>query len=269
MWKRFWQRGSAFGLHPKAGVSVPTSQQGIGCPTLPPGIRVYAVGDIHGRADLLDRILASIDYHRGTSPPALCIEVFLGDYIDRGPDSRGVIARLSARESEQHPRRQIVALAGNHEAILCEVLERPERLDFWARIGGLETLMSYGIAVPTRIEAAASKSLVDELRVRMPLAHRLFLSRLNDSFACGDYFFVHAGVRPGVPLNRQDRADLLWIRGDFISSKADHGAVVVHGHTPVTKVETHSNRINLDTGAYITNTLSCLVLESQSRAIIS
>ncbi len=267
MWTRFWRRGAGGGpraaWRPGTLPQPPAAQAAI-----PSGVRVYAVGDVHGRADLLDRVLDAIDRHRGASTPARCIEILLGDYIDRGPDSRGVIERLAARDRERQPRRHLVALAGNHEAMLREALERPERMGFWARNGGLETLMSYGVAVPTRIEPAAAGPLAEALRVRMPADHRRFLRGLAESFACGGYFFAHAGVRPGIPLDRQDPADLLWIREDFTASTADFGAVVVHGHTPVARVDMRPNRINLDTGAYITNNLSCLVLEGRSKILL-
>ncbi|KAA2234771.1 metallophosphoesterase family protein [Salinarimonas soli] len=226
---------------------------------VPDGVRVYAVGDIHGRADLLDAVLSRIDRHRAESGPAQCFEVFLGDYIDRGPNSRGTIERLIERSSGRHSR--VVTLCGNHEDMLLEALRNPERLNVWARNGGFETLMSYGVTVPARITPATAEAVVEEARALLPVSHRQFLFGLGDSFRCGDYLFVHAGVRPGVPLDRQSRSDLLWIRDEFIEAEEDFGAIVVHGHTPVREIEFRSNRINIDTGAYITNTLNCLVLE--------
>lgn len=231
---------------------------------VPAGIRIYAIGDIHGRSDLLDQVLARIDRHRSEAGPARSIEVFLGDYVDRGPDSRGVIERLVARMQEQ----EVVALCGNHEDLMRSVLERPDQLPFWARNGGFETLMSYGVPVPPRIDPQGGEPLVERLREVLPEDHRRFLYSLADSFACGDYLFVHAGIRPGVPLDQQSREDLLWIRDEFVGSREDFGAVVVHGHTPVRQVEFHPNRINLDTGAYITNSLSCLVLEDSDARLL-
>lgn len=232
--------------------------------TVPDGLRLYVVSDIHGRSDLLDDAFARIDADRARAPAPESVEVFLGDYIDRGPDSKGVLDRLVARRRE----RRLVTLAGNHEQVLLNVLKRPDQLDFWARNGGFETLMSYGITVPTRIDVNAAEPLVAALAQALPDPHRDFLQSLEDSFSCGGYFFAHAGVRPGVPLDQQSRQDLLWIRNEFLESHQDFGAVVVHGHTPVQQVEFRPNRINIDTGAYITNMLSCLVLEGHSADLI-
>jgi len=254
MLRRFFRRAAPASPAPRA--------------SLPESVRVYAVGDVHGRSDLLDGVLAGIDRHRRDSPPARCIEVYLGDYVDRGPDSPGVLDRMAASLEAQEPDRTVVALWGNHEEMMCSALKDPARLPLWAHNGGFETLMSYGVSVTTRVGPDEAARLMDEFRQALPAAHKRFLLALTDSFACGGYFFAHAGVRPGVPLEAQDREDLLWIREEFTGSSEDFGAVVVHGHTPAVDVEVRPNRINIDTGAYLTNRLTCLVLEGDRVEVI-
>jgi len=222
------------------------------------GIRVYAIGDIHGRSDLLQPLLAQVETDISAHFIPHPILVFLGDYLDRGPSSRQVIEQLAL----QSERSEVVFLKGNHEHYLFEFLKNPAFLKAWLRFGGLDTLRSYGI-VPCNYSDAREQELL-AMSFRLALhenGHYNFLSSLRPSFTCGDFFFVHAGVRPGIPLDQQSEKDLLTIRNEFLLSKSDFGKIVVHGHTPVPRPEIHSNRINIDTGAYATGQLSCLVLE--------
>jgi serine/threonine protein phosphatase 1 len=225
---------------------------------VPLGTRIYAIGDIHGRLDLLDSVLARIDTDMRVHPASNVISIFLGDYIDRGPDSKRVLDRLINYGLTQ----PTVCLMGNHEAFLREFLKNPDVLPVWRRCGGLDTLLSYGLAPKIKTDAQDRRELASELDRILPSSHREFLSGLKQYFICGDFFFVHAGVRPGICLTQQSEDDLLWIREDFLLSEDHFGKVVVHGHTPVLEPEVRPNRINIDTGAYATGRLTCLVLES-------
>lgn len=228
---------------------------------LPKGIRIYAVGDVHGRADLLKHVLARIDAHTAQNPVIRPVHLFIGDYIDRGPDSRDVLDLLIGT-SDNH---EAVFLKGNHEAFLLDFLENPSVLQTWGRNGGLETLMSYGLKPTLKANASAVQSdFADALGQALPKRHLDFLRNLASSFTCGDYFFAHAGVRPGVPLSAQREQDLLWIRDEFLLHEKSFGKTIVHGHTPVREIDIRSNRINIDTGAYVTGRLSCLVIEGES-----
>jgi diadenosine tetraphosphatase ApaH/serine/threonine PP2A family protein phosphatase len=236
----------------------------VAVPRAPEGIRVYAIGDIHGRVDLLTQTFARIDADRKTLAAEKALHVFLGDYVDRGPSSREVLDALIAR-GRRHP---AVYLKGNHESYFLEFMHDPEILDTWRLYGGLNTLLSYGLTpsiIPDRQESAA---LASGLRAKLPKSHLRFLSGLKPSFTCGDYFFVHAGVRPGVSLSHQQEEDLLWIRDEFLLHEEAYGKVVVHGHTPVVEPDIRSNRINIDTGAYATGRLTCLVLDDDERRFI-
>jgi serine/threonine protein phosphatase 1 len=226
-------------------------------PRIPDGVRVYAIGDIHGRADLLDKTLNHIDADLAKNPIPQSIEVFLGDYVDRGPASRKVLDRLMAR-SRSH---QTVFLKGNHESFLMDFLTDPVILKEWRHLGGLETLMSYGSRPSVKADEAADAQLAATFYRDLPESHRQFLADLRLSFTCGDYFFVHAGVRPGILLEKQREEDLLWIRGDFLFSEDDFGKIIVHGHTPVAQPDIRPNRINIDTGAFATGRLTCIKLE--------
>jgi calcineurin-like phosphoesterase family protein len=226
-------------------------------PRVPDGIRVYAIGDIHGRADLIDQVFRRIDADLAAVPVRRAIHVLLGDYIDRGPGSREVLDRLIGR-GRNH---ETVCLKGNHEMFVTEFLGNPQSLDEWRRYGGLETLMSYGLAPSMKGGAAEQAGLAAALERALPDEHRAFLASLRPCFTCGDFFFVHAGVRPRVPLERQDEHDLLWIREDFLLHEDDFEKIVVHGHTPVSQPDIRANRINIDTGAYATGQLTCLAIE--------
>jgi serine/threonine protein phosphatase 1 len=224
---------------------------------VPPGVRIYAIGDIHGRADLLDDLLRRIEAHVAANPVRHPIEVFLGDYIDRGPASHSVIERLAGYDRTW----QRIFLKGNHETYVTDFIKNPAMLQDWQALGGLETLMSYGIKPSINASAAAQAELAAQFDRILPDSHRQFLGRLESSFTCGDFFFAHAGVRPGIPLEKQSDEDLLWIRQDFLFCEDDFGKVVVHGHTPVLQPDIRPNRINIDTGAYATGQLTCLILE--------
>ena len=241
-------------------------------PRVPNGVRVYAIGDIHGRVDLLDQMLKGIDADFAQAPLPHRIEVFLGDYVDRGPASRQVLELLIER-GRPHPIErgkihQTIFLKGNHETLLVNFPANPSTLGSWQRLGGLETLMSYGLAPSVNSDPPTQAHLAVAFDKALPPSHRRFLNDLKTSFTCGDYFFVHAGVRPGVALEKQREEDLLWIRQEFLLYEEDFGKIIVHGHTPVPQPEIRSNRINIDTGAYATGRLSCLVLEADKMRIM-
>ena len=218
---------------------------------------MYAVGDIHGRVDLLDQLLARIDADLAANSNAVGIEVYLGDYIDRGPNSREVIDRLVMRNQTF----RAVFLRGNHETFLTGFTANPSILDDWLRLGGNETLKSYGFPVSIGRSADDHAQLAAKFDQAFPTSHRRFLGNLRSSFSCGDYFFVHAGVRPGIPIAKQREEDLMWIRQDFLLCEEEFGKIIVHGHTPVPEPDIRHNRINIDTGAYATGRLTCLKLE--------
>ncbi len=218
--------------------------------------RIYAIGDIHGRLDLLDRAIEAIRRDVEDSGPA-ALTVTLGDYIDRGPDSFGVIDRLAANPFPT----PYVALKGNHEAMLERFLIQPGIAEDWRHFGCIEMLHSYGVPVADMIRGRHYEAAAQALSKALPATHRDFLDNLPTSHAAGRYFFCHAGIRPGVALARQRDDDLMWIRDEFLSSAEDFGGVVVHGHTPVPEPDVKANRINIDTGAFATGLLTCIALE--------
>jgi serine/threonine protein phosphatase 1 len=227
--------------------------------------RIYAIGDIHGRSDLLDRIVTAICSDLEAHPVEDCVTVTLGDYLDRGPDSRGVIERLL---SNPFPT-DFIPLKGNHELLFENFLHQPAVAAHWRRLGGLETLASYGVRVELLMRGQSYQQAAEELRAAVPQAHLDFVRSLKTSLSIGPYFFCHAGVRPGIPLDRQSEDDLLWIREPFLASVANFGKIVVHGHTPTEQPEVLANRINVDTGAYATNTLTCVALGKQPPRFLS
>jgi serine/threonine protein phosphatase 1 len=233
-------------------------------PSLPAGLRIYAVGDVHGCLDLLDELLTRIRADIALRPTIRSVFVFLGDYVDRGPSSRETIDRLI----EHGETSETVFLKGNHEQIAIKCLSDRNLFDQWMRLGGLETLMSYGVP----LEALANTKQIAELQSAfhsaLPQMHFRFFRDLQSSFACGDFFFVHAGVKPGVKLAHQKESDLLWIREEFLSSNDDFGKIIVHGHTPNSEIEVGPNRINIDTGAFASGRLTCLVIEGGSLSVI-
>jgi serine/threonine protein phosphatase 1 len=229
-------------------------------PQLPDRTRIYAFGDIHGRGDLLQNMFAVIDADLTRNPVARPIEVFLGDYVDRGPNSAKVLDLLIDRGRQ----RETVFLKGNHEAFFLEVMSDPTKLDQWRQIGGLETLMSYGLQPSINSDVAEQARLIGELRAVLPEQHFSFLNGLMLYFVCGDFLFVHAGVRFGISLDEQREADLLWIRNEFLDRDENFGKFIVHGHTPVREPDLRRYRINIDTGAYATGNLTLLRIEGSS-----
>jgi serine/threonine protein phosphatase 1 len=229
-------------------------------PRLPDGIRVYAISDIHGCADLLQKMFTVIDRDLANARPMRAIHVFLGDYIDRGPESRQTIDLLVNR-SRHH---ETVFLKGNHEAFLFDVLKSPSQLQGWRQYGGLQTLISYGLTPSLNPDEAEQAELIKELAHKIPPHQRRFFNSLRLRFVCGDFFFVHAGVRPGIPLSQQKEEDLLWIRDEFLESEEHFPKYIVHGHTPVREPDIRPNRINIDTGAYATGNLTLLTIQGKS-----
>jgi serine/threonine protein phosphatase 1 len=236
-----------------AGNSLPIA------PSTPAETRIYAIGDIHGRADLLREILQRLDEDQWRRPIAYVTEIFLGDYVDRGPDAKGVIDLLAARMVQNHS----VCLRGNHEELMERFLREPSALDPWLKLGGLQTLTSYGV-VPRLDGTERSDDVRQRFRRAFPRAHQLFLQCLKPWICCGDYLFVHAGIRPQVPFEHQTMRDLLWIREEFLDCPLQHGKYIVHGHTPVVHPDVRPNRIGIDTGAWRSGTLTCVILEGTS-----
>ena len=236
-----------------------------GPPSAPKGYRAYAVGDVHGRLDLLDQLLAQIEQDVEARPAKRNLLVMLGDLIDRGPDSRGVVERLRLYE---HPSIKPYFLAGNHEEVLLRVL-RGERgmLADWLEFGGAECLASYGCDA-AQFDLTNERAALTAIRRLFPEEHARFIGAFADTLSFGDYLFVHAGIRPGVDLSLQAQSDLRWIRSPFLEHDGDHGALVIHGHSIKPTVEERSNRIGIDTGAYRTGVLTALAIEGQSRWIL-
>jgi len=228
--------------------------------SLPTGQRLYAVGDVHGCLDRLTALHALIAEDLAGRPVAEPVLVHLGDYVDRGPDSAGVVALLEA--GSPVPGAATVNLMGNHEHMMLAALAsgETEATELWLANGGADSLHSWGVprsAQPTDWSA------------HLPVPHLLFLRDLALRHQAGGYLFVHAGIRPGIPLDHQSRHDLLWIREPFLSSTQEHGAVVVHGHTPRQQPVVRSNRIGIDTGAVMGGVLTCAVLEEDRLGFIT
>jgi serine/threonine protein phosphatase 1 len=233
-------------------------------PRLPAAMRAYVVGDIHGRLDLLDALLDRIDADIARRPTAQNTLIFLGDYIDRGAASAHVLDRLI----EVSAAYDTICLKGNHEALMRVFLEDPDILDDWGTLGGFNTLLSYGLTPVMNGSPEQRQRIAKELNALVENSHRRFLNTMPLYHVRGDYLFVHAGLRPRIPLDRQVEADLLWIREDFILYEGQHEKFVVHGHTPVMSPDTRPNRINIDTGAYATGKLTCLVLEDAEQRFL-
>jgi serine/threonine protein phosphatase 1 len=233
-------------------------------PSLPSGMRVYAIGDIHGGLDLLKKLVDKIEVDRGAFKGPVHI-IFLGDYIDRGLSSRGVIEYLIQRQAND---KNAIFLLGNHEQVMRSVLlsSDKELFENWMSFGGRETLLSYGIS-PAALRNGPEK-LIAELVQKTPTAHLNFLQKLELSASFGDYYFCHAGVRPGIDLAKQREDDLVWIRQEFLGYTQPFGKVVVHGHSIRLKAEFKSNRIGIDTGAYATGRLTALALEGTKKWLL-
>ena len=235
-------------------------------PIVPAGVRVYAIGDIHGRADLLTRLHDRIRADAADAPALRKVIVYLGDYVDRGEESSRVIDILL---DGPPPGFEAVPLCGNHEELMLSFLEDAAMAPMWMANGGTATMYSYGVRFGDAVTTEARfLAMQRDFRAALPGRHRDFLRGLAVSHVEGDYLFVHAGILPGRPLREQKREDLLWIREEFLSSTADHGYCVVHGHSIVDEPDERRNRIAIDTGAYFSNRLTCLVLEGEGRRFL-
>lgn len=233
-------------------------------PRAEPHQRVYSIGDIHGRLDLLQELHGRIAADAGSFDGPRSV-VYMGDLIDRGMQSREVVDELL---DNPLPDFDAVYLMGNHEQTLLDFLQHPKVASGWLNWGGRETLASYGVQIPMRADQDEMENLRDALREVLPDRHLEFYQNMQMMHVSGDYLFVHAGIRPGKSLQEQSNEDLLWIRQDFTESRQQHDHVVVHGHTISDEVEFHPNRIGIDTGAYCTGVLSCLVLEDEDQRVL-
>lgn len=235
--------------------------------SVPPRTRVYAVGDIHGRFDLLRALHESVARDAAEYHDVRRVLVYVGDYVDRGPESRETIDHLL---DHPLPGFETVHLMGNHERAMLDFLDDTAVGPMWMRNGGGETMFSYGVDIawdPKEPEASLAR-MQAELHRFLPARHRAFLESLKLSHVEGDYLFVHAGVRPDRPLDHQEPEDLLWIREEFLSSRAEFGKVVVHGHTISEEPVLRPNRIGIDTGAFATGRLTCLVLADSRQSFL-
>jgi serine/threonine protein phosphatase 1 len=234
-------------------------------PSGAPGYRAYVLGDVHGRLDLLEQMLAKIHSDLQRRPAARTLLVFVGDLIDRGPASAQVIERLRTYRREGI---EPLFLLGNHEEVLLRILGGDAQLiTKWRWFGGSECLQSYGVD-PAQLANLSGDEALATIRGAIPKNHVKFLESFVDSCRFGDYLFVHAGIRPGIELEQQSQADLRWIREPFLVDETDHGFVVVHGHTISPAVEERPNRIGIDTGAYRTGVLTALAIEGRDRWLI-
>lgn len=262
-WRAIWQRLRRFYAGPQLALPAPEPRTfDVGADAL-----VYAIGDIHGRLDLFDRMLGEItvDASRRQGAESMHL-ILLGDLVDRGPDSAGVIRR-AIQLSRFVP--NFVCLMGNHEEVFVDALSGHEAaLRLFIRIGGREALLSYGIAEEL-IDGADESALYAAMLTCIPEAHRDFLRELPHVASVGDYVFVHAGIRPGIPMVEQRQEDLHWIRREFLDCGADHGFMVVHGHTIEDEPVICPNRIGIDTGAYRTGRLTALGLQGTERWLLS
>jgi serine/threonine protein phosphatase 1 len=232
---------------------------------LPAGQRVYAIGDIHGRRDCFDALIGMIDADDAARGRADTTLVFLGDLVDRGADSRGVIER--AMHMAVSPK--CILLMGNHEEILIRAWEGDRKAaGLFHRVGGRETLLSYGVT-EAEYDACDLGDLAELVGARVPVEHIAFLRNFIDQWQCGDYLFVHAGIRPGVDLDDQRASDLRWIRREFLDDPRDHGVMVVHGHSITENVDEQPNRIGIDTGAFASGKLTALGIEGAEKWVLS
>lgn len=230
---------------------------------VPHGRRYYAVGDVHGRRDLFEAMIAAIEDDDRATGKARTTVVLLGDLVDRGPDSAGVVERALQWQSE----REVVLLAGNHEEMFLDGFEDEGVLRHFLRHGGRQTILSYGLP-RDRYDAATLPELQRLMAQIVPQAHRDFLGSARDYLEAGDYLFVHAGIVPDVPLDQQQSHHFRWIREPFLDHAAPHERMIVHGHTITEDVDLRPNRLGIDTGAYRSGRLTALVLEGEGRRLI-
>lgn len=229
------------------------------------GRRIYAIGDIHGRDDLLEQLLDQIAADDAGRPPAETTLIFLGDLVDRGPSSAQVVERLLRLQAT---RSNVHFLLGNHEEVFLLALSGDlEALRFFTRIGGRETILSYGLT-PSEYDSLDYLELMEAFQARVPQAHIDFITGFEDLIEIGDYAFVHAGVQPTVPLAEQKTSDLRWIRNEFVNFRGNFERIIVHGHTIAENVEWRSNRIGIDTGAFASGRLTALGLEGVEQWLV-
>lgn len=235
-------------------------------PAVPPGLLIYAIGDIHGRDDLFADLLDRIEADRERRAHDICVLILLGDLVDRGPSSDSVVERamrLSSRFDRVHH------LIGNHEeCMLAALIGDVRALRYFYRIGGDSTIRSY-LKDDDMLAQLPFEELAKVFPSAVPKSHVEYLGRGEDMVRYGDYVFVHAGVRPGTPLDRQKTSDLRWIRDEFLSDASDHGGMVIHGHTISDGVHRGCNRIGIDTGAYASGCLTAIVLQGQEQSFLS
>lgn len=233
-------------------------------PRVAEGVRVYAVGDIHGEIDLLCALQRQMDQDQAAHRTRTHQEIYLGDVVDRGSDTAGVIDALI----ERRQMRGAICLSGNHEEMMLEAFRSLDAFVHWIAVGGLQAVLSYMPHLLPMVGEMDVRDLWDRWRRSMPEEHMAFLHSLSVSHVCGDYLFVHAGLRPGVAMEDQTRHDCLWIRHDFLNHAEPFGYMVVHGHTPVPFADVRGNRIGIDTGAVFSGRLTCLVLDGTERTIL-
>jgi serine/threonine protein phosphatase 1 len=237
-------------------------EDGTGRAAVPPGHFVVAIGDVHGRLDLVEKLWAQIDAASRLSSARQRTLVFIGDYVDRGPQTRELVERLL----QGFAGFECVFLKGNHDETMLRFLADPSLGEAWRNFGGIETLRSYGVEHTPRKDWSQTRS---EFAAAMPREHLAFFKNLKLHVTIGDYLFVHAGLKPRVPLDEQRELDLLWIREEFLDSAVNFGRMVVHGHTPSDAPDVRPNRIGIDTGAYATDNLTAVVLEERTWKFLS
>jgi serine/threonine protein phosphatase 1 len=238
-----------------------------GAPAVPPGTVIWAVGDVHGRLDLLSPLVEAMAHDLHDSRAERKMVIFLGDYVDRGPDSRGVLRLLCGLSPTQGVEWRF--LKGNHEQAMLDFLDDPSAGARWCEYGGDRALQSWGLRVPELAHRAEAWARVAaDLRHKLSQRETDFLENLELSVTVGDYFFSHAGARPGLALDRQSPKDLLWIRESFLNSPTAFERVVVHGHTPTIRVHADHRRIGIDTKAYDSGVLTALRLEGHDRSLL-
>lgn len=238
-------------------------REGARRPQIPAGQRVYAIGDVHGRADLLEGMIEAIEDDDAAGPGAATTVIMLGDLVDRGPDSARVVALARAWQQ----RRPVRILGGNHEEMFLRSFASLEVLRQFLRHGGRETIMSYGVD-PWAYSKASAKEVQELMERAVPQEERAYIAAFESAIVVGDYLFVHAGIAPGVPLAEQNEVDLRWIREPFLSHKEAHEKIVVHGHSISETPDLPGNRIGIDTGAYASGRLTALALEGDTRRFL-